>query len=96
LLRKGKEFLAHAIKVCTGSGCIPPLILKLSTRWRRVVSFMLPPFYPKPSPKITPVLIELKAGLVPKDGLDGLKKRKRQDRKPGSSASSLITVLREI
>jgi len=45
---------------------------------------MLPPLYPHPSPKRTPVPIELEAGLVPENGLDGLKKRKRQDRKPGS------------
>jgi len=86
LLRTGKDFLVHVIEACTGSRGIAPLIIKLSTRWRRVDSSMLPPLYHQPSPKRTPVPIELKAGLVPKDGLDGLKKRKRQDRKPGSSS----------
>jgi len=55
-------------------------ILMLNTRWRRIVSFMLLPIYPHPYTKRTPVPIELKAGLVPKDGLDSLKKGKRQDR----------------
>jgi len=66
-----------------GSRGTAPLILKFSSSWRRVVSFVLPPLYPHPSPKRTTVPIELEAGLVPENGLDGLKKRKRQDGKPG-------------
>jgi hypothetical protein len=76
LLRKGKDFLVHAIDVYFLS------FLSSAPDGGQWSALCIRRFTPIPPQKRTPMSIELKAGLVPKDGLDGLKKRKRQDRKP--------------
>jgi hypothetical protein len=53
-LKKGKKVKLslcltkhHAMKTYRGSGCTSPCILDLGTSWRRVVSFMHRPLYPR-------------------------------------------------
>jgi hypothetical protein len=65
----------HAMKAYWGSGGISPRILDLSTRWRRVVSFVLRPLYPQGKNPLSPT--HLIGGWVgPTAGLDAVVKRK--------------------
>jgi hypothetical protein len=45
--RTCKQFFVQAIKACRGSRGLAPLTLKLSTRWRSIVSLRPRPLYPQ-------------------------------------------------
>jgi hypothetical protein len=46
-VKQSKCFTGHGMKANRGSKCTPPFIIKLGTRWRKVVNFTPRPLHPR-------------------------------------------------